>query len=176
MANPIATIEHPNPGQTNSLTTPPSLFDSHLSLPDHGPQQSASLFLGVIQILTSWKVDVVFAIFNLICECVSAALEQVTGDRLRYIWAGFASALVAVGFAVEEVLWMKQNKIHMMYCKESTHYLPLPVSKEMHSGKTLFECPICDTPKLSHYVRIPIESLKYASREVGRRVDIVRGP
>ncbi|KAG5543074.1 hypothetical protein RHGRI_015982 [Rhododendron griersonianum] len=77
------------------------------------PQQSPSLFLGVIQILTSWKVDVVCAIFNLICECVSATLEQVAKDRLMYIWVGFACALAAVGFAVGEVLWMKQNKIRI---------------------------------------------------------------
>lgn len=44
---------------------------------------------------------------------MSAALEQVAGDRLMYIWAGFACALVAVGFAVGEVLWMKQNKIRI---------------------------------------------------------------
>ncbi|KAF7140634.1 hypothetical protein RHSIM_Rhsim06G0025700 [Rhododendron simsii] len=45
------------------------------------------------------------------CECVSAALEQVGGDRSVYLWAGFACALVAVGFSVKEFRWMKQNKI-----------------------------------------------------------------
>lgn len=55
----------------------------------------------------------VFAILNLICECVSAALEQVAGDSHVYFWAGFACALVAVGFSVGELLWMKQNKINI---------------------------------------------------------------
>ncbi|KAG5564122.1 hypothetical protein RHGRI_000341 [Rhododendron griersonianum] len=59
-----------------------------------------------------------------------------------------------------------------MYCKESTHYLPLRVCQEIHPTKTLFECPFCATPKPplhndGDHVRIPIESLKYAPPEVG---------
>ncbi|KAF7152961.1 hypothetical protein RHSIM_Rhsim01G0043500 [Rhododendron simsii] len=102
------------------------------------------------------------------CECASAALEQVAGDRLVYILGGFGCAVVAIRFALGELLWMKKMKLHIsilylldflaalsqgrthkfvMYRKESTHYLPLRVCQEIHPTKTLFECPICANPK-----------------------------
>ncbi|KAF7153988.1 hypothetical protein RHSIM_Rhsim01G0043300 [Rhododendron simsii] len=47
------------------------------------------------------------------CECVSVALEQVAANRLVYISGGFGCAVVAIGFALGELLWMKKMKLHI---------------------------------------------------------------
>ncbi|KAG5564121.1 hypothetical protein RHGRI_000340 [Rhododendron griersonianum] len=73
----------------------------------------ASIFLGVIKFLTWLKVDLVFTILNVMCEGVSAALEQVAGNRLAYISGGFGCTVVAIRFAVRELLWMKKMKLHI---------------------------------------------------------------
>ncbi|KAG5564115.1 hypothetical protein RHGRI_000335 [Rhododendron griersonianum] len=71
----------------------------------------SSIFLGVIKFLTWLKVNLVFTILNVMCEGVSAALEQVAGNRLAYISGG--CVVVAIGFAVGELLWMKKMKLHI---------------------------------------------------------------
>ncbi|KAF7153059.1 hypothetical protein RHSIM_Rhsim01G0045900 [Rhododendron simsii] len=47
----------------------------------------------------SAKVDLVFTILNVTCECVSAAMEQEARNRLGYVVGGFVCAMVAIGFA-----------------------------------------------------------------------------
>ncbi|KAF7154715.1 hypothetical protein RHSIM_Rhsim01G0046100 [Rhododendron simsii] len=47
------------------------------------------------------------------CECVSVTLEQVAANRLVYISGGFGCAVVVIGFALGELLWMKKMKLHI---------------------------------------------------------------
>ncbi|KAH7850253.1 hypothetical protein Vadar_029875 [Vaccinium darrowii] len=75
-----------------------------------------------------------------------------------------------------KLIWNpRQHHTFVMDCKKSTRYLPLKVSKEIHSTKTVLGCPSCAKPKLSlhrlemdaKYVSIPISSLESAPSVVG---------
>ncbi|KAG5543068.1 hypothetical protein RHGRI_015977 [Rhododendron griersonianum] len=59
------------------------------------------------------KIDLVCAILNIMCECVSATLEQVAVNRLIYVLAAFGCALVAIVFTIGEFSWMKKKKMHI---------------------------------------------------------------
>ncbi|KAG5564119.1 hypothetical protein RHGRI_000338 [Rhododendron griersonianum] len=74
-------------------------------------------FIAALSQVTSYfdlqVVDLVLTILNVTCECASAALEQVAENRLVYVSGGFGCVVVAIGFAVGELLWMKKMKLHI---------------------------------------------------------------
>ncbi|KAH7848936.1 hypothetical protein Vadar_010539 [Vaccinium darrowii] len=71
----------------------------------------ATLFLRIFKFLREIKIDVVCAILNIMCECISATLEQVAKNRLIYICAGLGCATVAFGFTIGELSLMKRKKL-----------------------------------------------------------------
>ncbi|KAF7140276.1 hypothetical protein RHSIM_Rhsim06G0024400 [Rhododendron simsii] len=73
----------------------------------------ATLLLCIFKILRKMKIDIVCAILNIMCECVSAMLEQLAEDRLIYICAGFGCAIVAIGFTIGEFSWTMKKKMRI---------------------------------------------------------------
>ncbi|KAF7141034.1 hypothetical protein RHSIM_Rhsim06G0024300 [Rhododendron simsii] len=61
------------------------------------------------------KIDIVCAVLNIMCECTSAALEQVAENRLIYMCAGLGCATVAIGLAIGELSWMKKKKLPICF-------------------------------------------------------------
>ncbi|KAF7140032.1 hypothetical protein RHSIM_Rhsim06G0024200 [Rhododendron simsii] len=82
----------------------------HNGLCRSGP---ATLHLCVFKFLSKMEIGVLCAILDIMCECVSAMLEQVAEDRLMYICAGFGCAVVAIGFTIGEFQRMKKEKMRI---------------------------------------------------------------
>ncbi|KAH7849837.1 hypothetical protein Vadar_023659 [Vaccinium darrowii] len=82
----------------------------HNCLSRSGP---ATLCLPIFKFLREIKIDVLCVILNMMCECISATLEQVAKNRLIYICAGLGCTIVAIGFSIGELSSMKEKKLHI---------------------------------------------------------------